>query len=348
MKALLLIPRAYSLLNTVKRGFEANGIDTVWVEYETFFNPGINRFVSRFETLPNKIKNRWKEPYVRKLNAGYKKQYDLHQPEFVFIYNNQLILPDTLIYFRRKSKIIFFLGDNPLYTPTSEFNLTILYQADYIICPDTFWIAQLERIGVPNLHFGVFGFDDSVFYPFEPDKKDLEKYGSELVYVGTAQKTNWGFKRFMFLNLFRKFKFDAYITGNAYTQKWKNWFPELEKNIIPHQINDPVFNNLVCNCSKLYPVDLVPSLFNGIHIRIMDCIGSGILPVIEYSADLDLVFRGIEVPVLRNYNNAEPLVKKYLQNDVARINVVKALREYVIDRYEPGKVLRKIVEDITD
>lgn len=347
MKVMLLMPRTYSLLRTISKGFSDNGIETIEVDYEDFFNPHVNNLINRLESLPNKIKNKWKHYYIKSLNREYSRLFDLHQPGIVFIYNNQLILPETIRYFRERSKIVFFLGDNPLYTPTSEYNLPILYHADYVMSPDTFWIRQLESIGIRNLYFGVFGFDETTFYPFTPEKEDFEKFKCDLVYVGTAQKTNWGFKRFLFLNHFRNLDMKAFISGDGYYNKWKAHFPDLDKRIIPHNLNDPHFNNLVCNCSKIYPIDLVPSLFHGIHIRIMDCIGSGILPLVEYSRDLDLVFKDASIPTLKNYKDAENTARCYLNNDSKREAVVNDLREYVKINYAPKDIIGAILEKVS-
>jgi hypothetical protein len=346
MKALLLIPKEYSLLYTITNGLLANNTEAVHSDYETFFKPAVNRFVKKYESLPNKIKNVWKQRYVNKVNAEYKKQFEQHGPDIVFIYNNQLILPETVKYFRTKSKVVFFLGDNPLYTPTSDSNLAILFHADHIMCPDTFWVNQLEKMGLTNVHFGVFGFNEKIFYPSAPSKEDYEKYKCDLAYVGTGQKTNWGFKRFLFLNSFLKFDLKAYISGDGYSNKWIKHFPELNEKIIPYESFNPGFNNLLCNCGKIYPIDLVPSLFNGIHIRIMDCIGSGIMPLVEYSADLDIVFKDAHMPSLKNYTEAEKTTRCYLNNDSKREAIVNDLREYVKIKYAPEDIIGGILQKL--
>ena len=96
---MLLIPPGYSLLKTIVKGFSENGIETIAVDYESFFSRFVNSFVRRFESLPNKIKKNWKQHYIKKVNAEYTRLFEIHKPEIVFIYNNQLILPDTLKYF---------------------------------------------------------------------------------------------------------------------------------------------------------------------------------------------------------------------------------------------------------
>lgn len=138
MKCLLIVPNRYSIAGILKRGFEENAIETLIVDYDDFVFQPFNSFVKKTEALPNKLKRIWKGRYIKTINAGYLNLYNKLKPEIVFIYNNQFIEPEVLKYFSVKSKILFFLGDNPLYTPTSIYNLHILFFADYIICPNTF------------------------------------------------------------------------------------------------------------------------------------------------------------------------------------------------------------------
>ena len=48
--------------------------------------------------------------------------------KYVFIYNEEFLLPKTIKIMKEKSKIIFFLGDNPLnYNPPNAHCLQILF-----------------------------------------------------------------------------------------------------------------------------------------------------------------------------------------------------------------------------
>ena len=39
-----------------------------------------------------------------------------------------------------------------------------MFQADYIFATDTFWIEQLNQIGINNTQFLIFGYDSETFY----------------------------------------------------------------------------------------------------------------------------------------------------------------------------------------
>ncbi|MCB9284866.1 MAG: glycosyltransferase [Lewinellaceae bacterium] len=345
MKCLLLAPMRYPFIHSIVSGMEAQGLELKAVDYESFFPPRTNRRYNNYTTLPRRIRKYWEEPYVQKTNESYLQIFREFAPDLVFIYNNQLVQPGLLEEFKKKARIAFMLGDNPLYTPTSIYNLHILFQADYIISPDSLWRDQLSRLGVPNVVFDSFGFNSALYHPLEVDETLRAEYQSDFIYVGSASKTNWGYKRALFLSLFKEFDFRAYISGGG-MGRWYDLFPGLEEKVIPHDRFDAGFNNLVYNCSKIAPVEQVPSLFNGIHVRVFDVLGAGILPLCEESADLEQVFEGIDIPLIRDYREAPELAAHWLRHEDERKACVASMRQRVEERYAPSLVIERMIKQV--
>jgi len=348
MKCLSLSAKRYSLDNTVKKGFASNNIEVRAVDYEDFFSKRVNGFVRKYESLPKRIKDLWKREYIARINQGYLKEFRDYKPDLVYIYNNQNILPWVVSEFKKSSKIVFMLGDNPLYTPTNIYNLHILTYADYIIAPDSLWCEQLRRMGIQNVYFDCFSFDPDVYHPINISDEEYEKNRSDMVYIGTAHKNNWGYKRFLFLNQFKKFDIKIYMSGDGYKRHWQNFFPELGSVIVKHDRFDQQFNNLVYNCSKISPVELVPSLFNGVHFRVSDVLGSGIFPLCEYSSDLGKIFDGIDVPFIKDYREAETIGEYILSDEEMRKSLITRMRHSIIDRFSGEKVIKRMLERIYD
>lgn len=344
MKCLLLAPKRYPFVKSMEKGIIDNGIELKTVDYPEFFPPSVNRFKRRFTSLPRKVKNLWDVPYVRKVNRDYLQLCKDFKPDLVFIYNNQQVSPALLEYIRdeTKARIVFMLGDSPLYTRTNLDNLHILYFADYIICPDTLWKEQLTRMGVKHIFFDCFGYNDEIYFPKEVTAEELKAYKSDFIYVGSASKVNWGYKRVQFLNEFRDFDLRAYISGEG-MDRWVRFFPEVGEKIIPHNRFDSDFNNLVYNCSKIAPVEQVPSLFNGIHVRVFDALGAGIFPLCEYSADLVNVFEGIDLPVIRHYGETKETASFLLKNEAGRKALVQQMRERVETHFTPSMVVARMM-----
>ena len=346
MKCLCIISQGYSIKKSVINGFLTHNWEIKVVDFKSFFKHPINTFITKFEAAPNKIKRHWKNPYINKINKVFLEIFEKEKPDLIFIYNNQNLLPDTVEKFSKKSKIAFMLGDNPLYTHTNIYNLQILNHADYIICPDTFWLQQLKLLGINNLHFDCFSFDPEIYHPLDLSEEQKNKFSSDLAYIGLAHKSSWGYKRFLFLNQFANFNLKAYISGDGYEKIWAESFPDLEKRIIKHNIIDQNFNNIVYNACKIAPIELVPSLFHGIHIRVFDVLGSRAFPLCEYSKDLDTLFLGLNIPFITNYAEANELARYLLSNDNYRQSLTEQMVERVESIHRPklviGRMLKKI------
>lgn len=346
MKCLLLAPARYPFVRAIQAGLEANDLQVRAVDYHDFFSDRINRLLGKFTSLPRRIKKTWEEPYTREVNEQYQAIFDQFRPDLVFIYNDQLVFPELLDRFGQSARIAFMLGDNPLYTPASNlYNLPILFKADYVISPDSKWCEQLSRLGIKNIVFDCFGYTENIFYPFDPSEADREKHGSDLVFVGNISKRNWGYQRMLFLNAFRDLELRAYLTDKG-IDRWSAFFPGLEKRIVHHDRHDATFNNLVYNCSKMAPIDLVPSLFNGVHVRVFDALGAGILPLCEYSLDLERVFSDIDAPFIRDYRAAAEVARYWLENEEKRLDCIQAMQQRVEENYAPINVARRMLEGV--
>ena len=346
LKCLVLCPGRYSLSRSIKKGFELMGMELMIVDYEDFFSKSVNRFVNSTASMPNRLKGKWMKPYIREVNVYYRRLIEEFKPDLTFIYNNQLVQPETLSILRKKSKIGFILGDHPLYTPTNIYNLHILFDSDYVMCPDSFWVEQLEKMGIQNVYFDIFRWDPELYYVYEPTDHDREDSSSDIAYIGSAHKNSWGYKRFHFLNQFAGLDFRIYLSGEGYKSRWKNFFPDLDKHIIEHNSFDPSFNNMVYNCSKICPIETVPSMFNGVHVRLLEALGSGALPLCEETRDLNRIFYGLDIPVISSYMEAREKAQYYLSNDNERKEIIKLMRDRITDEYSQDKVFGRMLSAI--
>lgn len=344
MKCLLLVPTRYPFIRSISEGMQALGMETRTVDYQEFFSARTNRTYNNYTSLPRRIRRIWEEPYVQRANEEYLRVFREYQPDLVFIYNDQLVQPETAREFKKKARLAFFLGDNPLYTPTNIHNLTILYSSDYTIAPDSMWRTQLMRMGLDNVVLDHFGINHKLYAPIEITAEQRATYGADLVYVGSASKTNWGYKRARFLHGFCKLDLRAYISGGM--DRWYAEFPELAGKVQAHDRFDAGFNNLVYNCGKLAPAELVPSIFNGIHVRVFDALGAGILPLCEHSTDLEDLFEGLDVPLIRDYRASEELARHWIADDGGRQTLVAHMRARAEERHAPRVVIARMMSQL--
>ena len=342
MKIILLFPEVYTLNKTFSSAFEQLGHKVKSICYRDYFKHWRNRLIEKTGGLPNRFIKHWQKPYLKDINSNYIKTIIAEKPDLVIVYNDQLLLPETAKEIKKTCPLFNFLGDNPFFIERRPFNIATMLESDHVFSPDSFWYEQLKLIGVKNISLLYVGSDKSLNYSIKPNEKEYEKYKSDLLMIGRIYPDSWGYKRALFYSKFANM--DIKIYGRGW-ENWFNYFPELEKKYL--SLNKPLtfeMVNMLSNCSKIYPVDANPGLLNGIHIRIFDCIGSGILPLVEYRKDLDIVFKDVKIPIINNYNEAADKAKYFLENENERIEIIKSLQKFVYTNFTPIIAAEKIIE----
>lgn len=344
MKILLLFPRKYSFTKSIENSLNNATIQSKVLEFENSLNKFDLRINVQIFRVPDKFRLYWESYYFEKINSWYIDQFEKENAEVVFIYNNQMLLPETMDWLKkRKTKIFFFLGDSPFYTRTSRYNLKILEYADAIFVPDTFWKLQLEKTGLKNVNFILPPLPSDIYYPVNLTNDEIEKYSCDFLYIGMSYIDSWGYKKAKFLNYFSKYNLK--IIGNNKWEKWFQFFPELKnhftlkKNFISDYEMNKMFNN-----AKMIPVDGNPGILNGIHFRVFEAVAAGVLPIIEWNSDIDLVFPDIkDLPVIKDYNEINKLVEKYINDKNLRIDIVSQMKNIYNQQFDNENFKKKIL-----
>ncbi len=344
MKILLLCPSIYSVHKTLKRGFEKLGCEVYHHDYRLLLKPWQKRLNIQIFRLPFTYRIKWERYYFTLINNTHKEIFDRVEPDIVFIYNNEMFLPETLKYFKsRNAKIIFFMGDMPYFTPTNHYYLHLLFKADKIVSPDSFWAEQLNMLGINNVIVDFPVYDDSLINFREPTREERLKYDFDVLFVGGGYANTWGYKRTLFVSKFKDINLKIY--GTKHWLKWFEFFPELEPHfeLLTNRISEEQLI-IMSKCAKVYPVDANPAILNGVHLRIFDCIASGVLPLVEFRKDHLSFFEGVDLPLIRNYNESEQIARRYINNDQLRETTLKELRGFLFEKFRSDIVLKRILE----
>lgn len=154
-----------------------------------------------------------------------------------------------------------------------------------------------------------------------------------------------GFKRILFLDQFTRYDFKIY-TGKGIT-RWYEDFPGLKQRTVhpAKRLTDNELNTIL-NCCKLYPVDANPGLINGVHLRIFECIGSGILPLVEYRKDVKDIFGKQGLPIITNYKAAGEMAAYYLHHDQERMDILQGLRSFVAEKFSPAQSIANVLDHL--
>ena len=352
MRFLLLIPTKYSYKNILTNALTERGIQSNHYDYRVLFKPLETRIQTHIYKLPYTFRNKWEQYYVGKINRIYKEKIETLNPDAIFIYNNEMLLPQTLEYARAKGiKILFFLGDNPLYTPTNPYNLAVLEYAHAVFVPDTFWQFQLQKTGLQNVQHLLFPLPKNEYYPLdknEIDKEFQKQHESEVFYAGLNYGNSWGYKKTKFLNEFASFNLKIY--GKNTWLRWIAHFPDLEPHFTRVDGYIPTQElNIIYNLTKIIPVDGNPGIFNGIHARVLEALSAGALPLMEWNADMDMIFKGVtDLPAVKDYNAIPEMVSYYLSNEDKRIEKVNEMRDSYNSGFSEEAMVNRILSIVED
>lgn len=347
MKVILFIPRMYSLADMLTNGFEKNGCEVKVADYQSMMPKWYNKIYDKTVGFPNRILKHFKPNYYESINDRYLDFILKEKPDLILIYNNQFFLPKTLEKIKNNCQIVFYLGDNPLWSKTFDYNLEILKYSDLTISPDSYWMNELSSIGMPNIVCDFIGYSSKIFFPVAKisDKMKL-KYQSDLLFIGRNYSDSSGFKRLLFLNSFEGLNLK--IFGG---EEWSKWLPSFSNlimrfNLLESRISNEELN-IAINCCKIYPIDQNTGIVNGIHARVFEVIGAGSLPVMEWRKDIDAVF-GDLLPVIKNYNDSINIVKPYLLNERLRIETIKKLKLHMDSNYTPEKYTERLLNHLSN
>ncbi len=346
MKVLLLCPSFYTLKNTVKAGFEILGYKVYHHDFRNHLSQWQQKLNTQMFRFPDTYRQKWEAYFMPLINRKHIEVFENQSPDLVFIYNNEMLLPETVEYFKsQNAKIMFILGDSPYYTPTNRYYMALLFLADLIISPDSFWAEQLKLLGIENVVVDFPGYDEEPYKNINITERDKEKYNFDIFFVGTGYVDNWGYKRALFLNHFTSVNFKLF--GGRHFKRWFKFFPELEKKFELKNGHIPLEELVKMHkCAKLYPVDANPAILHGVHLRVFDTIAMGVLPLVEYRKDLEHFFKGVQLPLIRSYRSIADLATTYIINNEFREKTLFELRDYLKDNYSAHIALKRILEKL--
>ncbi|GJM31910.1 MAG: hypothetical protein DHS20C18_09110 [Saprospiraceae bacterium] len=325
MKVLLFIPENYyGFFHTIKDTFTSIGGEVHSINYRSIVKGWEEKINTQIYRLPDKYRRKWENHYFKRINEHYIAEYNRIQPDVIFVYNNELLMPETVQYFKKKSKVVFFLGDCPYYTPTNRHFLPILFHADAIFTTDTFWISALKKLGITQGYHMYPSFPKQHFRKqLSPDQYEALK--SEVLYVGMCYKTSWGLKKANFLNAFTGF--DLHIHGGDSWKRWFDHYPDLKEYykerdgyISVEKLND------MYNATKVAPIDANPGLLHAVHWRMLEALGSGALPLMEWQQGVEEIFGGInDIPAVKVFEEAREMTRFYLDHEDKRLAMVEQM-----------------------
>ena len=343
-KALLIMPDMYTINDAVIDGLSKLQYRVKKIDYRKILRR--NKLLAKAQTVLTSGKDKFLKTQ-KGVNKWYLKEYEKEKPDIVIIYNEELLLPSTLEVFSKRSKTIILLGDDPLnLNPPNKYNLAILFLADVVVCADSTWKRNLERIGLSNIIYDYIAYNPAAFLMKDDTDPIYASREGDLLFVGRSYSGSWGYKRCLFLDRFANLNIDIFGTG-AHWPIWLDMFPNIKNRLILTPKKMP-FNEMkeLMHSYKIFPVDANPGIVSGLHLRVFECISAGILPLIEYTEDITIVFEDVPLPVVKNFDECEQLAKELLVDEAKRKSILLNARKHLNDRYAPVTVMNRILANI--
>lgn len=344
-RALLLCPSQYSLSNSLREILSYAADEVRSVDIRSAISRRDMKLNSQMFRLPHTFRRKWENYFLEKVNMMVMRQIDEFRPDLVLIYNSVYMVPDTCRAISRKSRLLFFMGDSPFYTPQNNYYLSCLTHADLVLSPDSYWSQQLQTAGLERTIYFIPGVDRSSYYRIGDASDEDGEIRSEVLYVGSCYLNSWGYKKAMLMSHFTDFEFRLY--GNSAWKRWFDFFPGLEKVYTESGFIPQDRLNHMYNLTELIPVDGNPGIINGVHLRMFEALAAGALPLIEYRSDVDnLLFRGFdeELPLIRDYRKAKDLAFHFLRNKKERSDLVAEMDAFLEKEYSHEANAERLLE----
>lgn len=344
-RALLIFPKMYSMVKAFEEGFKENGWDVKNHDTTAGINKTQIKIYRNLHKFPGKIRTRWHRHFLNVINKKFMEHFLDYEPQIVLAYNSGMLMPETMKEIQKKAKVCFYMGDSPFYPTRTDTYLSCLLNADLVLSPDSYWRKQLTGMGIGTVKPFLIGTSKESNHVKQVSEKEKKKWGSDLVFVGITSPSTRGHKRILFLNQFSDLDLKIYTSTKIHT--WYKEFPKLKKRVVhpEKRLTDAELNTLL-NCCKLYPVEVPSGLINGVHLRIFECIGSGILPLAEYRKDINEIFAKEGLPIIRDFNKASEQALYYLKNEDERRDIIDGLQEFVKKNYSPAHSIGNVLDEL--
>lgn len=278
-KALIIGPSFFYFNQSIANAFEALGFQTEVVTYDEPVHPFHlkNKILHKFSPHKEQLKEKSRSLF----NASVREAFDRFTPDLVFIYNGDILEPDTIRYFKTKSKVAIWMLDGLSRHPRSE-ALAPLVDAYFCFEPDD--VATLRQKGI-DAHFLPQACDASIYHPLNLEK-DID-----ILFVGAL----YGYpKRIEYLKAvvdhFSDKKIEIY---GVYKPIYKNpikWLLREKRGIYKNRNITPEKVNELYNRAKICINIHHEQSTNGANPKVFEITGAGAFQLVDWNPYIESLF----------------------------------------------------------
>ncbi|WP_141604630.1 CgeB family protein [Terrilactibacillus laevilacticus] len=115
---------------------------------------------------------------------------DNYKPTLLFVAKGLWVRPETIKYAKEKSIITLHWHPDDAFNPENSSYLlnkaNLIY--DLLITPKSFNVKEYQHVGAKKVLYLPYCFDPNIHYPVKLKRYDIDKYKSDMVFVGAMRK----------------------------------------------------------------------------------------------------------------------------------------------------------------
>jgi len=333
-RALIIGPSYYHFTDAAASAFAKAGYEVRISAYDTPVDP---------YNLWNKLgfKMAADKEAFRRLNRSARQQifldtFDGFAPDIVFIMNGEILLPQTLDYFRRKARVALWCFDSVMHIPVIENHID---HVDRFYCYDRGDIEYYASQGKTAL-FLPQAADTSVYHPLDDVQKDID-----ILFVG---------------DIYHSPRRQRYISGiiEAFPDKkikavgiYKPWYKNPLKTLLRERRDIYTNRNVAPEAvNRLYNrARVVLNIHNeqqtdGANPKVFEICASGAYQICDANPYIRSLFPDDEVGLYDSGEQLHALIREALEGDM--LARAAAARQKVLESHTFGTRIATVINDL--
>lgn len=305
-RVLIIGPSFFYYNQSIARAFKELGYETNIVQFDEPIHPFNlkNALVHKFAPNKEKIKSNCDI----KFNAFICKVFESYSPDLVFIYNGDILFPETISFFKKTSKVAIWLLDGLYRHPKSE---RLAPLVDAYFCFEQEDTNKLKRQKSINAQFLPQACDTSIYHPLKGIKKDID-----ILFVGTL----YGYpKRIELLKRVveecPEYNIQIYGRYKPFSKNPVQWLTREHRHIYKNKNISPKEINLLYNKSKICLNIHHEQSKSGANPKVFEISGSNAFQLADWNPYIEHIFPNHEVGLFHSEEEMIKLIRYYLEID---------------------------------
>ena len=334
-KALIIGPDFYNFNDAVSRALCDAGFDDVrTVAYGTPVDPYDTCNKLRYKLARDK--EAFRSCNRQRRQGYYRDIFDEHQPAIVFILNGEILLPETLDYFRSKSRVALWCFDSVNHVPAIKGHID---HVDRFYCYDKGDIEEYAGLG-KQAFFLPQAADTATYHPVEGAAKDID-----ILFVGDLYHSP---RRQEYIgSVIEAFPEKKIKVVGIYKPWYKNPMKALMRerrdiytnhNVAPAEVN-ALYNRarVVLNIHNEQQTD-------GANPKVFEICASGAYQICDANPYLRELFPDGSVGLYETAGQLHALIREALTGDTA--GRAAAARRKVLEHHTFGTRIATVIRDL--